>query len=377
MAGGFNSSADILTQTKDGRDLNGLWAEYQRVVQEWNAQRSAMVQFLTYPVVDIVEEIPVMGTGHDFEEASEYGVPKSARPSMDHYSMGFPFKWFDLGSRFTWQFLADARQEQVDAIANMALEADNRLVFNKTMRRLFDNTDQLASINGNNYSVYSFWNGSGTIAPPPYRSNTFNASHNHYMTTNGATLDAQDLDDLIDNVGHHGYTKLNGFRIVVMVNKLQSPRIRSFRSASSNNGTTDATHGNWDFIPALGTNAMLLPQNQVLLGGQVGNTLEGFNVIGSYGDALIVEDDYIPAGYLVCFATGGPDNLANPLGVRQHPNENLQGMRLVKGPVPDYPLIDSYYVRGFGLGVRHRGAAAIMQVVTGTTYTQPAMYATA
>lgn len=375
MAGGFHSSADILTTTKDGRDLNGLWLEYQAVITEWNTQRSAMVQFLTYPVVDIIEEVPVIGSGTDFEEASEYGVPKAGRPEVSSYSMGFPFKWYDNASRFTWQFLADARQEQVDAAANAALEADNRLVFNKVMRRLFDPANALASINGNNYNVYAFWNADGVV-PPPYRQNTFTGSHTHYMTTNGATLDAVDLDDLIDNVGHHGYTVANGFRVVVMVNKAQSPRIRSFRSAASNGGVTDATHGNHDFIPSLGTAAMLLPQNQVLLGTQVGNTLEGFNVIGSYGDVLIVEDDYIPSGYLVCFATGGPDNLQNPLGVRQHANPELQGLRLVKGPNPDYPLIDSYYVRGFGLGVRHRGAAAIMQVVTGTTYTPPATYAT-
>jgi hypothetical protein len=373
MARGYNSSADILTKTKDGRDLNALWAEYQAVITEWNSQRSSMVQFLTYPVVNIVEEVPVIGSGTDFELASEYGVPKAGRPTMSSYSVGFPFDWYDLATRFTWQFLADATQEQVDANANAALEADNRLVFNKTMRRLFDPANTTADIQGNNFNVYAFWNADGNV-PPDYRGNTFTGSHTHYMTTNGATLDAQDLDDLIDNVGHHGYTPANGFRVVVMINKAQSPRIRAFRSAASNGGVADATHGNYDFIPSLGTAAMLLPQNQILLGTQVGNTLEGFNVIGSYGDVLIVEDDYIPSGYLLCFATGGPDNLQNPLGVRQHANPELQGMRLVKGPIPDYPLIDAYYIRGFGLGVRHRGAAAIMQIVVGTTYTQPATY---
>src|SRR5688572_992497 len=111
MARGYNSSADILTKTKDGRDLNALWAEYQAVITEWNSQRSSMVQFLTYPVVNIVEEVPVIGSGTDFELASEYGVPKAGRPTMSSYSVGFPFDWYDLATRFTWQFLADATQE--------------------------------------------------------------------------------------------------------------------------------------------------------------------------------------------------------------------------------------------------------------------------
>jgi len=36
-----------------------------------------------------------------------------------------------------------------------------------------------------------------------------------------------------------------------------------------------------------------------------------------------------------------------------------------------YPLIESFLARGFGTGVRHRGAAVAIQVVNSTTYTLP------
>jgi hypothetical protein len=52
----------------------------------------------------------------------------------------------------------------------------------------------------------------------------------------------------------------------------------------------------------------------------------------------------------------------------------LRGLRLVKGAVPDYPLIDSYYQRGFGTGVRQRGGGVVMQVTASGTYTIPAAY---
>jgi hypothetical protein len=376
MPQGYNQKADLVTTTKDGRDLNGLWVDYQAVLESYNAERSALVNFLTFGVVDPIEEVPILGQGTKFEKASEFGRPKGVRTGLGSYSIGYPFDWYDLAARFTWMFLADATAQQVDSIQNAAIEADNELVFNAVMKRIFDNTNTTANINKNPYNVYTFYNGVGE-APPKWRQNTFTSNHTHYTTTNGATLDAEDLDFLIEQVTEHGYTKALGYRIVVMVNKAQSPRIRSFRSASGRTdspGTVDATHADWDFIPSVGTNAMLLPQNQLLLGAQPAATLEGFNVIGSYGDALIIEEDYIPVGYLFCFATGGVANLGNPIGMRQHVNPDLQGMRLVKGPNPDYPLIDSAYIRGFGLGVRHRGAGAVMQVVTGTTYTPPANF---
>jgi hypothetical protein len=52
----------------------------------------------------------------------------------------------------------------------------------------------------------------------------------------------------------------------------------------------------------------------------------------------------------------------------------MQGLRLVKGANPDYPLIDSFYNRGFGTGVRQRGGAAVMQITASGTYTPPTSY---
>jgi hypothetical protein len=132
----------------------------------------------------------------------------------------------------------------------------------------------------------------------------------------------------------------------------------------------------WDFIPSTSEPARLQDVNVITVnGGQPAGDLGGLNVIGSYGDALIVEDDYVPAGYMVAFATGGRDNLQNPIGFREHANAALRGMRLVKGRNADYPLQDAYYVRGFGTGVRHRGAGVVMQIKAAGGYAPPALYA--
>jgi hypothetical protein len=137
---------------------------------------------------------------------------------------------------------------------------------------------------------------------------------------------------------------------------------RTFRVA---NGDTN------DFVPAQGTPGMFLPRDVELFGGQAASSWRGLNVAGSYGDALIIEEDTIQAGYVLGLASGGAENLGNPVGLRQHSNVSLQGLRLVKGPNPDYPLIDSFYNRGFGTGIRQRGGAFVMQITASATYTAP------
>lgn len=370
-AGGTNTTGDLITTTADGVDLNTLWNEFQTVNDEYNAARQAVVDFLTYSVANPTEEVPVLGSQGDFEEASEFGVPRSYRPEFNHYSMGFGFKWYDLANRFTWQFLSEAPAAQVRAIENQALEADSRLVFTKVMRQLFRNVTDSATIRGNAYNVYPFYNGDANSTPPPYGGVTFAAGHTHFMVSGAATVDAGDLQDMQEQLVHHGYTRLNGYRTVLMANRADTSAMRSFRS-QVNNGPV----GNkYDFIPANGSPTILMPTNMQTTGPAPAAQLDGLNVIGSYGDILIVEEDQIPAGYLVMFVTGGKDNLQNPIGFREHANAGLRGMRLVKGRNNDYPLMDAYYVRGFGTGVRNRGAGVIMQIKATGTYAPPAQFA--
>ena len=46
---------------------------------------------------------------------------------------------------------------------------------------------------------------------------------------------------------------------------------------------------------------------------------------------------------------------------------------MIPGRNQRYPLQDSFFARGFGTGVRHRGAAAVLQVTTDSTYTPPTL----
>jgi hypothetical protein len=342
-----------------------MWAEFTKTIRLWKRQRDALTNLLTFRVTTPIEGVryPIE---QDFEEASEFGVPQGIRlgPAIRH---GYGFKWYDLAIRYTWQFLLDVTADQLRALNNTALEADNRLMFTKVLRQIFNNETTEATIDGDAVNVYPFYNGD-SLVPPKWKTTTFSTGHDHYLTSGAATIDSGDLDDIIAHVTEHGYTPHRGMRIVILCNNQEGSVIRDFSKSSG-----DA----YDFIPnpSNPSGGVYLPANGGIVGAPSMASFAGLETIGTYNIASIVQDDYIPAGYIVCFATGGEDNLNNPVGIRQHENPAVQGLRLVKGPQPDYPLIDSYYVHGFGTGVRHRGAGAVMQIAVDPTYDPPADYA--
>jgi hypothetical protein len=366
MPRGIHAAGDILTATADGMDLNVLWNEFQASLAIQNERRDRLVRLLTYPVTQASENVFQSGAQAEFEDSTEYGLPVGYRPSATSATMGYDFKWKDLGGYFTWQFLAEAPASQVQAFNNMAIEADNRTIFNKVMNTLFNNTRR-ANKEGN--IVFPFYNGQTVDAfdtPPQYGATVHAAGHNHFLTV-GATLEPVDVEGMQDHLTHHGYSTARGNTLVLMVNQAQGDVMRNWRS-TANGGT-----GRYDFVPSAQTPSFLMPVNLRTEGGAPPSTYTGFDVIGQYGQFIIIQDDYVPASYMVGFATGGEDSLPNPIAFREHTQAGLRGLRLVKGRTPDYPLIDSVYNRGFGTGVRYRGAAVVAQLTAGA-YSIPTQY---
>jgi hypothetical protein len=363
---GYNTEGDVITQTLDGRDLNEIWDEFNETLVAWNAGRNTLVAALTFNVSAPVEDVPQV-SNVDFEEASEFGVPVGVR-GAEYFSLGYDFKWYDVAKRFTWKFLAEANAGQVDSVHNMILEADNRLVFSKVLRSIFNNINSTATIRQQSFNVYRLYNNDGTT-PPPFENNTFTSTHNHYLTSGAATVTSGDLDEMETHIAEHGYGPLQGTQMVLLVNRVQLATIRGFRVA---------TGASYDFVAGAGQAPWLLPTNTggVVFpqGSTIPSQVNGMTVAGAYGPWLVVENGYIPAGYMLGYASGGLNNAGNLVGVREHQNAALRGLRIVKGMTPDYPLIDSYYNRGFGTGIRQRGAGVVMQVTAAGSYTIPAAY---
>jgi hypothetical protein len=65
------------------------------------------------------------------------------------------------------------------------------------------------------------------------------------------------------------------------------------------------------------------------------------------------------------------DNLFHIGTLRTRQYKTEFGSNRERLPLPDAILQDSFYARGFGVGVRHRGAAVVTQVTTNASYTPP------
>jgi hypothetical protein len=363
MARGYSARADVL-RTADGRDLNDLFAELEQVASISNESQQRFVDLFTYPVTSAVTSVlQTLGAGPSFEEASEYGVPKGNRASNSTLDMGATFKWYDVAWRATWQYLADATEAEITANASAILAADQDHLFNKVMGTVFRDTNRTAvdPKTNANYTVFAFANGDGWT-PPDYEGSSFDSSHTHYRVSGGAAVTSGDLDEIINDFKSHGYAQENGSRIVIFVNAAEGDVVSGFRVA----GGAKA-----DFIPSQGQSFFATDGD--LVGRQVAATFAGFPVKGSYDEAIIIESTRIPAGYVVALASGGSLAPSNPVMLRQHANPNLQGLRIVPGK-DTYPLQDSYWVHGFGTGVRHRLAGMVIQITESGSYTAPALY---
>ena len=360
---GYNTAGDVLVSTTaDGVDLNLLWQEVRDALALWNSERSAITQLLAHGVNTPADAVPQSSSEASFELASEFGEPKGLHAPSKTLLLGATFNDYDLASRFTWKFLRDATADQVRAVTDYVMEADNRLVNGSIMRRLFDPTE---AANEWQHRCFGLWNADG-ITPPENLGNTFDSTHTHYIVSGASVVDSGDIEDGITTVREHGYGTDPSSQLILLCNPVEGELISGFKAGvESRSSGPKAKH---DFIPSASAPAYLTPDN--IVGKVAPADFNGLKVQGSYGPAWIVESYYVPVGYIAVFATSGPNHPKNVISFREHSNPAYQGLRLIPGSGP-YPLQDSFAVRSFGTGVRHRGAAAIIQVKASGQYEAP------
>ncbi|MFP1155105.1 hypothetical protein ACK280_23930 [Mycobacterium sherrisii] len=360
--GGYATEGDVLVNTTaDGVDLNVIWAEVAAVVKAWNAERSALTSLLAFNTTNTADAIPQSRSVDSFEEASEYGEPESMRPPSNYHLMGYTFKDWDKASRWTWKFLRDSTAEQVRAVANYALEADNRLTTGTILQRLFDPAQ---GENEWSHPVYGLYNGDSMV-PPAYLGKEFQTAHQHYLVSGSDTIDSGDLETATRMVAEHGYGSEPNSRLLALMNPAQAEVVASFKAGEQNAPDIIAKH---DYIPSQGAPAYLQPENIV---GQVApESFNGLKVQGSYGPVWIIQSDFIPEDYFTVVATYGANSSDNVIGFREHPQRQYQGLRTIPGLGP-YPLTDAFFQRSFGVGVRRRGQACVTQIKATGTYDVP------
>jgi hypothetical protein len=362
---GYNTEGDVLVNvTADGVDVNALWAEVQQVLTAWNAERGAVASLLSHYTINAADAVPQSIADESFEEASEFGEPESLRAPSNAILLGNTLKDYDKAGRFTWKFLRDSTAEQIRAVTNYAVAADNKLLNGLIVNRLFNPAPQM---NEFGHTCYPLWSSDGMV-PPPYLGKTFDDTHTHYLVSGADDIDSGDLEAAINHVTEHGYGLDPGSRLIAFMNPVDADEVSLFKAGQVNNNTVVAKH---DFIPSRGAPAYLQPDN--IVGEVAPAQYQGLKIDGSYGPLWIVRSQYIPAKYLLVVATNGANSPNNAVSVREHTNTVYRGLRSIPGAQPGYPLQDAFWARCIGVGTRHRGAAVAMQIKATGSYVAPSI----
>lgn len=356
---GFHSRIDALESsaggrgtTIDGQPLGEIWSDLNARLALFNTQANRMVGLLTFPVDRAQDRVAVPWTP-EFEEATEFGRPGKIRTKT--IFRGFPLKHFDLGYGFTQEFLDDSRASEIQATQVQAESAYWSLQMRVAMNAIFDNSPP-ASDEG--ITVLPLYNGDGEV-PPNYRRYTHDGNHTHYLTTGASFTDA-DLEAVEEHLVHHGYGDVSmgggGGNIILHVNRANLAAIRAFTR----------------FVPATTSTRPVIVGTSGVVRGLERPGLDGLDPEGYHDQLVIVENNEVPAGYLLATVSGGLFSNQNVVGLRRHENASARGLRLIEGNNARYPLIESVYDCYLGAGVRHRGAAVVLQITSGA-YTPPAL----
>lgn len=332
------------TTTLDGQDVNAIWNEMQISLAANRTLAEAKTALLTFPVSRESGKVGVP-RNPGFQEATELGRPTKVR--VESVARAYPLVHYDLGYGYTQEYLDSSTGAEIRAVAAEVFAASAALDRNKVLEAIFTESNATHEA----LTIKRLYNSDGEV-PPKFKRWAHTSTHTHYLTSAGASLADADMETIEEEIVHHGFGTWNE-SLVLMVNRAEMDDMR---------GLT-----NW--VPVASADRPEIIAGPIV-GGNAGSAPAGLQIQGSINKLVVVEDNDIPAGYLLCFASGGRFANRNVIGLRFHENPSARGLRLIEGPNGRYPLIDAVYDKYIGAGVRQRGAAAVMKVTAGA-YSDP------
>src|SRR5688572_15994058 len=120
MARGFSTSGDIVRNSIDGVDFATIWSEFAETVRLRNSDRDSLRAMLSFSTTAAGEAVAQTSSLDDFEDASEFGVPRSIRSDVTALVLGYNLKDRDLAARYTYSFLRDADRSQIESVHQSA-----------------------------------------------------------------------------------------------------------------------------------------------------------------------------------------------------------------------------------------------------------------
>jgi hypothetical protein len=353
-APGAIDSGDLLT-TADGVTLDIIWSDLQDSLEYYSQTRGDLQAMLTFNTRQSGWKTASMGQMR-WERATEYARPNRQRARPSYLSRGLPVWDYELGLMFTRKFLLRASTQEIDNQHNEAMRSDDENIVNEILRAFMSDTNYTFEDDetGTVLTVLSFYNGDSEV-PPPLRGKTFTAPHTHFHATNGAFVYA-DLLTMKTDLIEHGH---DGNRVLLIASNLEST-IRGMVDGAG----AKVFVPNWAYEnPYIQLAAADTQRTAVGLGPEYFAAGEGFRV-------RIMQQ--LPDNYAVGFNSYGDNSPLNPLAFRERRNDAEVGLQLLnEDGSGTFPIVNSFYMRSFGVAALVRSNATVMFVDAGTTYVNP------
>jgi len=304
--------------TFDDIDSRMLYKEFQEGVQIYNeVEWGLMSQFCR---TTTKESVRVWQRNMEFVTASEgYMEDWQKLRAME---ISLPLEEFELGFAFTKKAIQEANADELRETQSEALRGDQRLMAKRFFFRVLTPGTGAQSI--------GWWDGNMAAAtmraPPAWKGNTFTTGHNHYGASGVVGISLPDFSAIKKEIRQHGYA---GPILMFM----HSDEIEDCENLA---GWTTAMTPN-SIIETVAT--------------------KGFEVIKQFQGVTLIQDDWIPSGYLAAI-----EGRVKPITMREPVNAKARGLKLWEGPYTAYPLAESYYSHRFDMGVVHRGAGAVRRL---------------
>ncbi len=305
----------------DDVDTRMLYKEFQEGVQVYNeVEWGLMNQFCRETTK---ESVRVWQRNMEFRTASEGYLEDWQK--LRAMEISIPLEEFELGYAFSKRSIQMSTADELKETQGEALRADQRLMARRFFFRCL--TPGAAAIS------IGWWDGNmaaaGMRAPPNWKGNNFPANHDHYTASGAAAIALSDFSAIKRQIRQHGYS---GSLFLFM-------NLQEVEACENLAGWTTAMTAN-SIVEAVAT--------------------KGFEVIKQFQGFTLIQDDWIPAGYMMAI-----ESRVKPITIRNPVNAKARGLKLWQGPYSDYPLSEAYYSHWFDMGVVHRGAGAVRQITLG------------
>ena len=282
-----------------------------------------------------------MGASAGMELHTEYGMPDNQRAITEGHML--PLQKWDRGLGWTWDYLKDARLNQIQADIALGIQDIRDRWRVQLFTRLLQRGDDSGAAKGLGTSGLSpgFATTAGStgvdFTPPTFGGSTFSSTHEHYIPIAGGAFTAAVFQDIRAELREHGH--MAPYDVLI--------------------GISDETtvRGLTGFVP--------VAQQQVAYGTSVSlatfqaedDERSGSYYIGIIEDCRVRVVPGMPQYYGFGYKTYGMNNPRNPLRVRVERGRSMPMFTAMTNPKSGrgyYPIQQLILYGEFGVGVGDR-----------------------